>query len=319
MTDETLPRTLIEAVRYFSDLAVCHRYMRRIRWPDGKIVCPKCGAKGDRIGEIKTLGIPRCKDCRLKIYPYKGTIFEDSKIKLDKWLPAVWSVANCKNGISSHELARAFGVTQKTAWFMAMRIREAMRTGTFQRLKGEVEGDETFIGGESRNMHKSRRERKIRGRGSVGKAIVQGVLERGGEVRCEVVRSTEGSELVPTVARNVEFSATVYTDAHGGYADLWRRFAHHVIDHAREYVRGRVHTNGLENFWSLVKRCIKGTYIKLAPFHLSRYLDEQSFRFNQRTTSDAGRFQRAMEGVVGRRLTWRFLTAQSDCGFMGIE
>lgn len=318
MTDE-LPTTLIEAVRYFSDLAVCHRYLRKIRWPDGKIVCPKCGASGDRIGEIKTLGIPRCKACRHKIYPYKGTIFEDSKIKLDKWLPAIWAIANCKNGISSHEAARAIGVTQKTAWFMNHRIREAMRTGTFQRLKGEVESDETFIGGESKNMHAKRRERVIRGRGSVGKTIVQGVLERGGEVRCAVVPSTEAAELGRTLARHVEFGATVYTDAHGGYADLWRRFAHHVIDHAKEYVRGRVHTNGLENFWSLVKRCIKGTYIKLAPFHLDRYLDEQSFRFNQRTVGDGLRFQRAMEGVVGRHLPWRVLTAQDDCGFMGLK
>lgn len=165
---EELPQTLLAAVRYFSDLTICHKYMRKIKWPDGKIVCPFC--LSDRIGEVSTRNLLRCKDCRKQISVKANTIFEDSPLGLDKWFVAVWCIANAKNGISSHELGRALGVTQKTAWFMLHRIREAMRTGTFEKLSGTVEADETFIGGEARNMHKHKREKRIKGRGTVGKA-----------------------------------------------------------------------------------------------------------------------------------------------------
>lgn len=314
---DDLPQTLIEAVRYFADLTTCNEYMRRIKWPRG-IACPFCESK--RCGE-KHVGSPklRCKDCR-KEFSYKvGTIFEDSPLGLDKWFVAVWSVANCKNGISSHELGRALGVTQKTAWFMLHRIREAMRTGTFDRLRGEVESDETFVGGEAKNMHAAKRGRKIRGRGAVGKAVVHGLLERGGPVMATVVKSTEGTELVGGVRRNVERGATVYTDAHAGYSDLFLTHVHRAIDHATRYVEGRVHTNGLENFWSLLKRALRGTYVQVAPFHLRRYLDEQAYRFNWRKTSDASRFWGVLQSVVGRRLTYRQLASIDDAGFMGLS
>lgn len=180
---ENLPETLIEAVCYFSDLDICHTYMAKIKWPSG-ITCPYCDSK--KIGVITSRKMLQCKNCRKQFSCKVGTIFEDSPLGLDKWFVAVWSIANCKNGISSHELGRALGVTQKTAWFMLHRIREAMRTGTFQKLKGEVESDETFIGGEARNMHAKKRERKIQGRGTVGKAIVHGMLERGGPVKAAV-------------------------------------------------------------------------------------------------------------------------------------
>ncbi len=311
------PATLIEAVRYYSDLGLCEKKMSGMKWPDGKVTCPKCG--GRAIGRIESRRVFQCKnpDCRKQFSVKVGTIFEDSPLSLDKWFAAVWCIANAKNGISSCELARALGVTQKSAWFMLHRIREAMKTGTFRKLKGEVEVDETFVGGEARNMHKHLREKRIRGRGTVNKAIVQGVLERGGEVVTAVVRDTEGETLRPTVYRNVEWGAKVYTDAHKSYAGLSRSFAHSMIDHAIEFVRGTVHTNGIENFWSLFKRSLKGTWTHVAAFHLERYCREQAWRFNNRKTNDGIRFERALAGVVGRRITYRQLCAIDDAGFMG--
>ena len=319
----TEPRTLIEAVRHFSDIAVCDALMISLKWPDGKIVCPKCG--GDKIGRIESRRLLQCKSsaCRKQFSAKVGTIFEDSPLPLSSWFVAVWSIANCKNGISSCELARALGVRQKSAWFMLHRIRLAMKTRTFRKLDGEVESDETFIGGKAANMHAKRREREILGRGSVGKAIVHGLLQRRGvaapsEVRAAVVPNTECGTLIPAVARNVTAGANVYTDAHASYAGLWPRFIHDFIDHTTAYVRGRVHTNGLENFWSLLKRSIRGTYICPAAFHLDRYLDEQTFRFNERLESDWKRFWLTLKGVIGRRLTYRKLCAIDGAGFMGL-
>lgn len=316
MTHE-LPQSLIEAVRYFSDMKVCNAYMRTIKWPGGKPVCPHC--ESDRIGEIATRQMLRCKDCRKQFSCKVATIFEDSPLGLDKWFVAVWCIANAKNGISSHELGRALGVTQKTAWFMLHRIREAMKTGTFRKLEGEVETDETFIGGKARNMHKAVRERKIKGRGAIGKSIVHGMIERGGEARCSVVKDTEAGTVQVAVRRNVAKGSTVFSDEMPSYNGLDAGYMHEVINHAREYVRGRVHTNTMENFWSLLKRALGGTYVAVAPFHLTRYLDEQTFRFNKRKGSDGSRFYEVLLNVVGKRLTWRNLTAQEDAGFMGIQ
>lgn len=311
------PNSLIAAVRYFSDRKVCNDYMRSIKWPGGVVICHHCGST--RIGEITTRSMLRCKDCR-KQFSYKvGTIFEDSPLGLDKWFPAVWCIANAKNGISSHELGRALDVTQKTAWFMLHRIREAMRTGTFRKLSGTVESDETFVGGEARNMHEKQREKKIRGRGAVGKRIVHGLLERGGEVRAQVIPSTEQTEIHPIVISNVAKGANLFTDAALSYEGLGAHYIHEAINHAEEYVRGQVHTNGLENFWALFKRCIKGTYVSIAPFHLQRYVDEEVFRFNSRKGEDSDRFAHVMGTTVGRRLTWRRLCEVDGAGFMGLE
>jgi len=305
----TQPTTLLEAVRHFSDLDVCHQYMVQVKWSDGKITCPKCG--GNHVGEIKSRRMFQCKakECRKQFSAKVGTIFEDSPLGLDKWFVAVWCIANAKNGISSHELHRALGVTQKTAWFMLHRIRLAMQTGTFLKLSGEVEVDETGIGGKSRNMHKTERARKIRGTGMMNKVIVQGMLERGGKVRCHVVKNNRRVTLDPNVRKNVEPGATVYTDAIPSYRRLDDEYIHEVIDHAVCYVMGRVHTNGIENFWSLLKRMLNGTYISVREWHLFRYLDEEAFRFNNRTTNDGTRFDEAMSGVVGKRLTYHSLTA----------
>lgn len=318
---ESTPKCLLDAVRYFSDLRVCNDYMCGIKWPDG-IVCHHCGSTA--VYELSTRPVLKCRDCK-KQFSYKvGTIFEDSPLGLDKWFVAVWSIANCKNGVSSHELGRALGVTQKTAWFMLHRVREAMRSGDFCKMSGTVEVDETYVGGEAANMHKHVRERKIRGRGTVGKACVQGLLERGtgdthSTVRANLVEDTDALTLAGSVRHNVTAGANVFTDAHKSYSDLWLRFQHEAVDHATEYVRGQVHTNGLENFWSLFKRTVKGTYVHVEPFHLQRYVDEQVYRFNNRKTHDGIRFAGVMRTTAGRRITWRQLCAVDGCGFMGLQ
>lgn len=313
--DDT-PKSLLAAVRYFSDAKVCFETMLSAKYPDGKVTCPKCGC--DKVGVIRSRSLLQCKarDCRKQFSVKVGTIFEDSPLGLDKWFVAVWCIANAKNGISSCELARALEVTQKTAWFMLHRVRLAMKTGTFRKLSGEVEVDETFIGGKSKNKHAHKR---TAGRGPVGKAIVQGLLERDGEVRAQVVGSTDEKTLQTTVRRNVEFCSQVYTDAAPAYNGLALNYWHKAVDHINQYVVGRVHTNGIENFWSLLKRTLGGTYVSVAPFHLGRYVDEQVWRFNTRKTDDGGRFQAALAGTVGKRLTYRVLTAQGDAGFMGIK
>jgi hypothetical protein len=246
-----------------------------------------------------------------------GSIFEDSALGLDKWLIASWMICSCKNGVSSCEIARSIGVTQKTAWFMAHRIRKAMQTGSFMKLGGKggngVEVDETFIGGKARNMHVSKRQRRITGSGTKDKVAVLGILERGGEVRLSVVPSRRKHVLQAEVRKHVEAGSALYSDFLLSYQGLAGEYAHRVVDHAVEYVNGQVHTNGLENFWSLLKRGISGTYVSVEPYHLFRYLDEQSFRYNNRKQlSDGQRFDLAMTQVAGKRLTWAELTGKND-------
>jgi transposase-like protein len=324
MTDQQdLPKTLLEAVRYFSDLKICFEHMLPVKWPNSKPVCPKCG--GEQVGIVRSRSLLQCKakDCRKQFSVKVGTIFEDSPLGLDKWFVAIWCIANDKNGISSHELGRALGVTQKTAWFMLHRIRLAMQTKSFRKLNGEVEGDETFIGGKSDNMHWKKREKKIKGRGAVGKEIVQGLLQRTvddniSQVRAMTVPATDESSLHSNVLRNVDKDSFFYTDAAAAYASLADRYFHSAVDHVSCYVRGRVHINGIENFWALLKRTIKGTYVSVAPFHLQRYVDEQAWRFNHRDTTDGSRFRKVLAAVVGKRITYRLLTAQNDAGFMSL-
>lgn len=308
-TTSTTPQTLLEAIKHFSDLDVCHKFMADIRWPDGKVQCPRCQC--GRIGFIATRRNWQCKGCKKQFSVKLGTIFEDSPLGLDKWLPAVWMAANCKNGISSYELARDLGVTQKTAWFMLHRIRLAMQTGSFQLLKGTVEADETFIGGKARNMHYGKR--KAKGRGAVGKAVVMGLLERHGEVRAKVIPNTRKSTVQHEVRTQVYHGSEVFTDALPSYKGLNDKFVHEAVDHAECYVNGKVHTNGLENFWSLLKRMIHGTYVSIAPFHLFRYLDEETFRFNNRKGNDADRFVKTLGSVIGRRLTWNKTIGKEPC------
>jgi transposase-like protein len=303
---EPRPTNLLEAIRYFSDIDVCTEFVAGLRWPDGP-VCPRCECV--EYSYLTTRRVWKCKACKKQYSVKLGTIFEESKLGLDKWLPAVWLIANSKNGISSHELGRSLGITQKSAWFMLHRIRLAMQTKSFLRLSGEV--DETFIGGKARNMHKDQRERKgINGGGMGGKTAVLGMVERGGRVRAEVVPNVKSKTLRPRVIDSVEVESSLYTDALKSYTGLDVAYDHRTIDHAERYVNGRVHTNTIENFWSLVKRGLHGTYVSVEPYHLFRYLDERVFTFNQRGLGDYGRFEAVLRAVSGRRLTYAEVTGQ---------
>jgi transposase-like protein len=300
-----LPKTLLETVRYFTDQDVCVQFMASIRWPDG-VTCPRCGH--DKTSFVKTRRLWQCRGCRKQFTIKTGSVMEDSPIGLDKWLPAIWMIVNAKNGVSSYEIHRALGVTQKSAWFLLHRIRLSMQARSFEKLSGSVEADETFIGGKARFMHKHKREAAIKGRGPVGKVAVMGLLERHGEVRTAVVKNRKKKTLQREVKEHVAKGSELFTDDLKSYYGLDSEYVHQVIDHAEEYVRGNVHTNGIENFWCLLKRTLKGTYVSVEPFHLFRYLDEQSFRFNKRIGNDLYRFIEAAKCVTGRRLTFDELT-----------
>ena len=308
------PCTLQEAIIYFADANNCRQYMVDHRWPDG-IVCPTCGRTD--VTFLATQNKWQCKSAHVKrqFSAKVGTIFEDSPLGLEKWLPAVWIITTAKNGVSSCEIARSLGVTQKTAWFMLHRIRKAMQSGSIMKMGGEVEVDETFIGGKARNMHISKRDRRITGTGGKDKTAVIGLLERGGQVRTAIISSRKKAVLHAEVKKHVEAGAALYTDALMSYGGLGAEYAHAVVDHAVEYINGRVHTNGLENFWSLLKRGINGTYVSIEPFHLFRYLDEQTFRYNNRATADnpltdADRFSTVLSQVTGKRLTYAEVTGK---------
>ena len=303
-------KTLQEAILHFSDFENCKAVLARLRWPDGVVKCPRCGS--DHVVYLAKNRVWKCygKHESPKFSLKTGTIFEDSPLGLDKWLSALWLVVNCKNGISSCESARDLGVTQKTAWFMNHRLRFALRNGGLGMLCGEVEADETFIGGKARNMHASKRAAKISGTGPKDKTAVMGILERGGEVRTSVVPNRKKKALQSEVRQHVEAGSAIYTDALKSYEGL-DEFQHQVVDHAVRYVDGKIHTNGLENFWSLLKRGLNGTYVSVEPFHLFRYLDEQSFRYNNRKdVDDYGRFMLALSQITGKRLTYEHLTGK---------
>ncbi len=317
MAPNQAPKTLREAIMFFAGYENCRKAVEAIRWPDGIIRCPTCGS--EHVTYLETQRRWKCygKHPKAQFSLKVGTIFEDSAIGLEKWLPALWLLTNCKNGISSYELARALGVTQKTAWFMLSRLRLALQSETGGKMSGTVEVDETFIGGKARFMHASKKRRlQISVRKSmVGKVAVMGLLERhrkdegGAKVRTLVLASRKKRHLAPLVAEHVEQGSNLYTDALRSYGDMGQSgYVHNVIDHAEAYVDGEVHTNGCENFWSLLKRAIRGTYVSVEPFHLFRYLDEQAFRFNNRVMNDAERFAHALKGIINKRLTYNALT-----------
>jgi transposase-like protein len=314
-TANPLPRTLLEAVTYFANPANCLSYLVASRWPKG-VICPVCGSLGVYFDKTRQGWICKNRHPRRKFSLKTGTIFEDSPIGLDKWLPAVWMIAGAKNGISSWELHRALGVTQKTAWFMLHRIRLALQAKHGGKLGGDVEIDETYIGARARNMHKGKRE-QMKGRTWFGKAAVMGLLQRHDEkgkskVRATVIPSVKRHALQTQIERHVEDGSRVYTAQLSSYDGLRLFYNHAVINHAETYAAGEVHTNGMENFWSLLKRSIKGTYVSVEPFHLFRYLDEQAFRFNEREGNDADRFRAAIKGILGKRLMYCDLTADES-------
>jgi transposase-like protein len=300
------PKTLQAAILYFADFERCREFLMDLRWPNGKVTCPICGS--ERVVYMASVRRWKCYEKHpVPQFSLKtGTIFEDSPLGLDKWLAALWLLVNCKNGVSSCEIARGIGITQKSAWFMAHRLRFALHHGSFDKLTGEVEVDETFIGGKARNMHVAQRKRRITGTGGKDKTAVMGILQRDGTVRTVVIDNRKRKTLHAEVDKHVEAGSALYSDDLRSYDGLANKYAHQVIDHAVKYVDGQVHTNGLENYWSLLKRGIAGTYVSVEPFHLFRYLDEQAYRFNNRKEmGDFDRFKLAASQIVGKRLTWK--------------
>ncbi len=301
------PHALQQAIVYFSDADRAFQYALNLRFPNGLVSCPRCGS--EKHSFITTRKVWFCSGCKKQFSLKVGTIFEDSPLGLDKWMCAYWILCNSKNGVSSCEVARTLGITQKSAWFMLHRIRMTLHDDSITKLSGEVEADETFIGGKARNMHLAKRARRITGTGTKDKTAVMGILERGGKVRTTIVPNRKKHALQSEVKKHVEAGSALYTDFLLSYEGLAGQYAHQVVDHAVEYVNGRIHTNGLENFWSLLKRGINGTYVSIEPFHLFRYLDEQSFRYNNRKNmDDRARFETAMGNVFGHRLTYSALT-----------
>jgi transposase-like protein len=319
MENQPIPKSLMEMIRYFSDADVCIEFVAALRWVDSKAECPHCGAKN--AGFLKTRRIWKCRECRKQFSVKTGTIFEESPIALDKWLMAIWLVVNCKNGISSYEIARDLKVTQKSAWFMLHRIRLALKNGSWAKLGGTggpVEVDETFIGPKPTAMHADRRLKlKVAGNGYADKIAVFGALDRDTrQVRAKVVPNVKREALQNVILEQIEGKSTIYSDGWPGYDGLKaKEFIHDTVNHATEYVKGNVHTQSIENFWSLLKRGLKGTYVAVEPFHLDAYLDEQVFRFNNRATKDnplddGDRFMLAVSQISGKRLTYAELTGK---------
>jgi transposase-like protein len=331
------PQTFQEAILYFADRNRCIDYLALRRWKDGTPVCPVCQRTDAKFLEMQ--GRWQCKAVHHhRQFSVKvGTVMEDSAIPLEKWLPAIWAIVNDKNGISSWELHRSLGVTQKTAWFMLHRIRLGMSLqmkgfGSAARKKmgdggkGEtaVEVDETFIGGQKKNMHAAKKVRYEARGGAYGKTIVQGLLDRDArEVRARVVPDVKRETLQNEILKNVKYGTKIYTDDAVAYEQgMQWRFVHEIVNKSETYVRGQVHVNGMENFWSLLKRTLKGTYVAVEPFHLDRYLDEQIFRYNNRATkenplTDADRFSLALTQIANKRLTYAELTGKTAEGASG--
>ena len=312
------PKTLQDAIIYFSSPDNCIDYLAARRWSNGVVLCPTCGSK--EVSFVASRRLWQCKTRHPKAqFSIKvGTIFEDSPIGLDKWLLGLWMQANCKNGISSYELHRATGISQKSAWFVLHRIRLALRgENRGGKLSGEVEADETFVGGKIQNMHR-RGKRKVQANndGNWGKTVVLGLLEREGRVRAAVAPTRKHYEVHANVMANVEPGTTLYTDEYNAYQGLPQEFTHEVINKLHGYVKDRVHVNGMENFWSLLKRSLKGTYVSVDPAHLQAYVDEQVFRFNNRKDADgepltdSDRSDLAVRQIVGKRLTWAEVTGK---------
>src|SRR5579863_8714586 len=313
-------KTLTQAIQHFADPENCRRFMIEMRWMDGVARCPHCGSS--EVTWLAKAKVYRCYENhpKQKFSLKVGTVFEDSPVGLEKWLPAVWLLANCKNGVSSYEISRDIGVTQKTAWFMLHRIRLAMESESFIKLgggNGPVEVDETFVGPDPRKMHRGKREARYRADYARPKVPVMGMLDRElRKVRAKVVPNVKRETLQNEILGQIERKSTIYTDAAVSYDNLAAKdFIHETVNHVEEYVRGQVHTQGIDNFWSLLKWSLPGTYVAVEPFHLDRYVTEQVFRYNNRATkdnpfTDADRFVLAVSQIAGKRLTYAELTGK---------
>lgn len=315
------PKTLLEAIRFFQDYENCRQFMISVRWMDGIVRCPRCDS--ENVSYMPNAKQYHCKAKQHKDTKFSlkvGTIFEDSPIGLEKWLPAAWLISNCKNGISSYEVARALGITQKSAWHMLHRLREAMNGGQMFKMggNGPIEVDETHIGPKPQKMHRAKRL-KVHGPDRKDTtAVVMGMLDRESrQVRAKVIPNVKRETLQNEILNQIEGGSTVYTDGLPAYDHLAAKdYIHETVNHVEEYVRGQVHTQGIENFWALLKRGLRGTYVAVEPFHLDRYVTEQVFRYNNRATkdnllNDADRFTLLMSQITGKRLTYAELTGKS--------
>src|ERR1700677_1154983 len=286
------PKTLQEAIIHFADFENCKAFMISLRWADGVVKCPRC--QSEKIFWIEKERVWKCygKHDHAKFSLKTGTLMEDSPISIDKWLVALWLIVNCKNGVSSCEVAKDIGVTQKSAWFLNHRIRMAVHNGSIEKASGHVEADETFISGNARETHVAELELRI--------------------TRTSVIPNRKKKALQSEVRKHGEAGAALYTDALMSYEGLATDYAHQVVDRSVRYVDGNVHTNTLENFWALLKRGISGTYVSIEPFHLFRYLDEQAYRYNfRKDLTDFDRFKMAASQIVGKRLTWNEATGKN--------
>jgi transposase-like protein len=294
----------------FTDPMEAATYLESIRWPNGP-VCPHCGESERKPYPLKskTRKLYKCAACRKQYTVTVGTIFEGSHIPLNKWLLAFYLLCSSKKGMSAHQLHRMLGLTYKSAWFMAHRIRYAMEQPPFAKpLEGVVEADETYVGGKERNRKRQDKQKRT-GRGT-NKTPVVVLVERGGEARSFRMANVTGFEIKGAIRRNVARESRLMTDAFASYRGLGKEFAsHEYVSHGDgEYVRGDVHTNTAENYFSILKRGIDGTYHHISEAHLPRYLAEFDFRYNNRIglgVDDAERTRKALAGVVGKRLTYQ--------------
>lgn len=314
-----MPKTLQQAIQYFTDEQVCIDAVASMRWANGP-ECPYCQTKEPYY--LASQKRWKCRSCRKQFSVKVGTIFEDSAIPLNKWLPALWMLVNDKNGVSSYELHRALGISQKSAWFVLHRLRTVLKHDTSFKLggpdSGPIEVDEAYIGGVAKNMHAAKRRALGGGVKAQYKTPVMGMLDRNNrQVRAKVVPNVRRETLQNEILNQIEHKSTVYTDGSPAYDLLAaKEYIHETVTHIEEYVRGEVHTQGIENFWSLLKRGLKGTYVAVEPYHLERYVAEQVYRFNMRATkdnplNDADRFLTALSMVAGKRLTFKELTGKS--------
>lgn len=297
--------SLYDFFEQFPDEQSAIDHLRSIRWKDGAF-CPHCGSK--RVMHFSDRRTHKCHDCRQRFSIKVGTIFEDTKLPLRKWFAAIWLITSHKKGIASTQLAKDLKITQKSAWFVLHRLRHAAKTRSFNRpLSGTVEADETMFGGAEKNKHKSKRNPD--NRGHTGKAIVFGVLERGGEIRAEHVGDLKGQTVRQFVRKNVRARSTLMTDEHRSYSGMGAHYSHHAVSHsAGEYVRDyTIHINSIEGAWGLFKRQVYGIHHHVSPKHLGAYLSEMCYRYNRRAMDEGERVDDLLGRVEGR-LTYRVLT-----------
>lgn len=301
-------KTLIELMDYFKSEEICVKYLAKIRW-DSNVICPYSDCQHTKVFHFSDCKTFKCAKCRKKFSVRVGTIFQDSKIPLRKWFAAIYLITSHKKGISSIQLAKDIGVQQKSAWFMMHRIRHTFGIGVkTDKLTGDVEADETYMGGAEKNKHKSKKMKGTQGRSVKTKTPVAGVIQRGGELRVEIVEDTKGKNLRPFVIKNIAVGSKLHTDEWWGYRGLTELYQHQIVKHnEKEYVKGDVHTNTLEGFWSLLKRGVDGIYHSISDKHLQKYLNEFAFRYNTRSMNENYRFN-VMLSNINSHITYKQLT-----------